>query len=93
MVMGTTGSRLVSGGMKPPANTFPAVPLPSTPTQHACQDMRTRGVHRLTGRCWYLGSRREIDLSRSGDAFMRVYRMMQPQTLQVGHLAILTAQT
>ena len=93
MVMGATGSRLVSGGMKPPASTFPAVPLPSTPTQHACQDMRARGVHRVVGRCSYPSCRREIDLSGSVDAFMRIYRMMHPQTLQVSHLAFRTAQT
>ena len=60
MVMGTTGSRLVSGGMKPPASTFPAVPLPSTPSQHACQDMRTRGVHHLRVGACNPGSRREV---------------------------------
>ena len=57
MVMGATGSRPVSSGMKPLAGTFPAAPLPSTPRTH----VRTcvRGVHRLVGPVLYPSCRRE----------------------------------
>ena len=63
MVMGATGSRPVSSGMKPLAGTFPAAPLPSTPRTH----VRTcvRGVHHL----WLVhdrvaGVRRHVEVCR-----------------------------
>ena len=67
MVMGATGSRPVSSGMKPLAGTFPAAPLPSTPRTH----VRTcvRGVHHL----WLVhdrvaGVRRHVEVCGMHDA-------------------------